>query len=92
MRARPLLGVALAGLLFGFAAAAAEPDAPQPGEAAIEGAVTEPADPDDADDIRDDDNPDDVGQEAMEPSVDTAPRREGPSGEEAGPDLDADWD
>ena len=33
----------------------------------VRGAVAEPADPDDADDIRDDNNPDDVGQEALPP-------------------------
>jgi hypothetical protein len=95
MRIRPLLGIAVAGLLFGFAAAAGEPSEPQqtqPGEATIEGDLAEPADADDADDIRDDNDPNDVGQEAMQPSQKAAPKREEPSGQEAGPDLDADWD
>jgi len=40
----------------------------------VRGALEEPADPDDADDIRDDDNPNDVGQEALPPAPPEAPR------------------
>lgn len=93
MRIRLLVEVVVAGLLLGFAAAAGEPSEPQPGEATIEGALAEPADPDDAADVLDDNNPNDVGQQALEPGQAATPDPGRPTGAEgAAPDIDADID
>ena len=46
-------------------------------------AVAEPADPDDEDDIRADDDPNDVGQQALPPDATQAPGASAPGG---GPD------
>jgi hypothetical protein len=73
MRVRTLGTLVVAGLLWGFAAAANEPEAPEREGVTVEGALSEPADPDDAANIRADDDPQDVGQEALEPATGTPP-------------------
>lgn len=76
MRLRLVCRVAAAGLLVGLAAMAEEPRGPAAVDASVEGALEEPADPDDAADIRADDDPDDVGQEALPPAQQPAPDSE----------------
>jgi hypothetical protein len=60
-------------MLCGFAAAAAEAGEAQGDTISVEDALTEPVDPDDAVNIRADDDPEDVGQEALEPSPGAPP-------------------
>jgi len=66
MRAPLRVEVAIAMLLLGFGASAGRAADPAPQEVTVEDALDEPADPDDAKDIRADDDPDDVGQRGLE--------------------------
>jgi hypothetical protein len=89
MRVRLLVEVAAAGLLFSFAAAGGEPRGSKPEGAAAEGALAEPTDPDDEADIRADNDPNDVGQQALEPSKSATPNSEQPTPADAArPDVD----
>jgi len=93
MRVRFLVEVAAAGLLVSFAAAGVEPRSPDPEAAAVEDALAEPADPDDEVNIRADDDPNDVGQEALEPAKRAPANAEQPTPEDAArPDVDSDRD
>jgi hypothetical protein len=86
MRARWIIGaVFAAGALFGLAALAGEP--PAPDEATIEGALAEPVDPDEQADLQADQNPDDVGQEALDPAAALPPE---PGSDHPLPDVDPD--
>ena len=74
MRARILLGAAIAtGLFWCLGVAAQEAEESETGRAAVEGALVEPADPDDEADIESDNDPNDVGQVGLEPSEDRLP-------------------
>jgi hypothetical protein len=74
MRIRLPTGFAISALLVSSAALAAEPEAPEAeDQITVEEALAEPADPDDEADIRADDDPNDVGQEALEPPESEAP-------------------
>jgi hypothetical protein len=89
MRVRLLAEVAAAGVLCCFAAAAGEPGAPRPEGEAIEDALAEPADPDDQANVRADNDPNDVGQEALAPSEILLPGPEQPTPTDAtDPDED----
>jgi len=68
MRARGWIGAAVAAAaLFGVGAPADETSAPD--EAEIENALDEPVDPDEAVNLEADEDPEDVGQEALEPDA-----------------------
>lgn len=70
MRIHLYAGLAIAGLLSSGAVLATEPEAPEAADSiTVEDALAEPADPDDALDIRADDDPNDVGQEALDPEL-----------------------
>jgi hypothetical protein len=86
MRVRVLVGVVAAGMLYGVAAAAAEPGESQHDTITVEDALAEPVDPDDAVNIRADDDPDDVGQEGLEPSVGIPPAEAPGAGSDTAPD------
>jgi len=86
MRVHVLVGVTTVGLLCAFAAAAVEPGEPRSEGTAVEGALTEPADPDDQADIRADDDPNDVGQEALEPAESAPPSDPSGPDDATGPD------
>jgi len=86
MRVRVLVAVTAAGLLHCFAAAGAGPREPQGEAITVEDALDEPVDADDAADIRADDDPNDVGQEALEPAAGTPPVD--PAGSEGDADPD----
>jgi hypothetical protein len=73
MRVRVLIELAATGLFCWLTAAAAEPRDANPDVVDVEDALTEPADADDEADIRADDDPDDVGQGALQPSETTPP-------------------
>ncbi len=86
MRARALVAVTAAGMLCGFAVAAAEPGAPKADPITVDDALSEPADPDDAVNIVADDDPDDLGQEAVEPSAGAPPAEPAGAGDAKDPD------
>lgn len=80
-------GFAIAALLVSGAALATEPgDAEAGSEITVEEALDEPADPDDEMDIRDDNDPNDVGQRALDPEGEGASPSSAPS---AIPELEA---
>ena len=86
MRARALVAGMAAGMLCGFSVAAAEPGEPKADPITVDDALSEPADPDDAVNIVADDDPGDVGQDAVEPSAGAPPAD--PAGEGDGTDPD----
>jgi hypothetical protein len=86
MRVRALVAVTAAGMLCGFAAAAAEPGEPKADSVTVDDALAEPADPDDAVNIVADDDPSDVGQEALEPAAGTPPADPAGAGDGTDPD------
>lgn len=74
-------GFAIAVLLVAGAALAAEPGDPEAaGGITVEEALAEPADPDDAADIRADNDPNDVGQRALDPESEASVSGGPPSG------------
>ena len=79
MRARILMAVVAGSLIWCcFAAAAGQPEEPEDNSVSVDDALAEPADPDDAADIRADNDPNDVGRQGLEaskhtPSVDSQP-------------------
>lgn len=71
--------IALATLLVGVSPAVGQPPDADSDVEAVTDALEEPADPDDEMDIRADDDPRDVGQEALEPEGNGAPGGDAPS-------------
>jgi hypothetical protein len=67
---RGALGIVAIAWLMSSAVAAIEARAADPDLTDAEGAVSEPADPDDARDIGADNDPNDVGQKALQPGDD----------------------
>jgi len=77
------LAVVVGGLFWCFAAAAGQPEKPENRSVSVDDALAEPADTDDADDIKADNDPNDVGQRGLEssertPSVDSQPPGDDP--------------
>lgn len=89
MRLRLRVRVGIATLLVGSTAAAGEPPTPGPDGVTVQDALDEPADPDDAADIRADADPDDVGQRGLDPAKRESPNAgRTPPGDSAPKDAD----
>ena len=79
------VGIAIAVWLVGSSAVAGQRASnPAPDQVSVQDALDEPADPDDADDIRADHDPDDAGQRGLDPAKSAKPEGAHESGGSCG--------